>query len=72
MDTGLMRLVPRLPPRAEVILQVHDAVVVECDESDAEKVRSIVTESLSQEHSHEGLTIRFPADADVGRSWAEV
>jgi uracil-DNA glycosylase family 4 len=72
MDTGLERLVPELPPTAEVILQLHDAAVVECDEDDADKVSNLVTTCLSQEHTYEGMTIQYPADAEIGRSWADV
>jgi len=75
MDTGLLRLIDRLAdvdPSAEVILQIHDALVVECDEDRAEAVQALVTECLSQEHTHNGVTLSFPADAEIGDDWTEV
>lgn len=75
MDTGLLRLIDRLAdvdPTAEVILQIHDALVVECDEDHAEPVQALVTECLSQTHTVNGVTVEFPADAEIGNDWTEV
>jgi uracil-DNA glycosylase family 4 len=75
MNTGLLRLVDRLAdvdPSAEVILQIHDALVVECDEDHAEAVQSLVSECLYQQHTHNGVTVDFPADAEIGDDWTQV
>jgi uracil-DNA glycosylase family 4 len=75
MDTGLIRLVDRLgdvDPTAEVILQIHDALVVECDEDRAPDVQALVSECLHQEHTHNGVTVEFPADAEIGDDWTQV
>ncbi|UCC74934.1 MAG: hypothetical protein JSV86_10410 [Gemmatimonadota bacterium] len=75
MDTGLLRVVDALPdvdPTAEVILQVHDAIYVECDEDKADDVCTAVSDNLTQEHTHNGVTIHFPADAKIGDSWDKV
>jgi uracil-DNA glycosylase family 4 len=72
MNRGLWRLAPRLPKGAEIILQIHDAVVVECDEDQAEHVRDLVNESLTQEVTVDGVTVSFPAEADIGKDWASV
>jgi len=72
MGFGLSQLVAALPQGADVILQIHDAVVVECDEGQADEVAAIVKTTLSQSHTVDGVTIEFPVDAKIGASWADV
>lgn len=49
-------------------LQVHDQLVVECAESEAETVKAAVQESMQQVIG----PMRFPAEAKVGRTWKDV
>jgi DNA polymerase I-like protein with 3'-5' exonuclease and polymerase domains len=63
---------PRLPHDTFPILQIHDAVVFECDEDDQDLVKKLVVESFTREVTHEGITVNFPVDAKSGKSWAEV
>jgi DNA polymerase-1 len=72
MNRGLMHIMPKLPLTAFPILQIHDAAVFECDEDDGDKVKGLVKECFTQEVTHENVTIGFPIDVKVGRSWAEV
>jgi len=72
INLGLMDVMPRLPADAFPILQIHDAVVFECDEDDQELVKEIVVKSFTREVTHEGITVNFPVDARSGKSWAEV
>lgn len=72
MALGLRACMPRLPRGALPILQIHDACVFECAEADAERVKAIVLESFTQEHTYRGTTVAFPAEAKVGRSWADL
>ena len=54
--------------QAKLILQVHDELIVECPESEAERVREI----LSYEMEHTAvLAVPLTADAHIGHSWAE-
>lgn len=72
MNRGLMTILPRLPPSTFPILQIHDAAVFECDEDDAEKIKDLVVTCFTQEVEYEGVTLEFPVDAKIGKSWAEV
>ena len=54
--------------KAKLILQVHDELIVECPESEAERVREILTHEM--EHTAE-LSVPLTADAHIGHSWAE-
>ncbi len=53
---------------ARLILQVHDELIVECPEGEAEQVRGLL--AYEMEHAVE-LSLPLTADAHVGRSWAE-
>ena len=74
MATGLFRIMERLKSydNAFPILQIHDAMVFECYEEDAERLKEDVRECFEQEHTHNGVTIPFPVDPEIGRSWADV
>ena len=54
--------------RAKLILQVHDELIVECPEDEAERVREILKTEM--EHTAE-LSVPLTVDAHIGHSWAE-
>ena len=54
--------------QARLILQVHDELIVECPENEAERVRELLTWEM--EHTAQ-LAIPLTADAHIGHSWAE-
>jgi DNA polymerase-1 len=53
---------------AKLVLQVHDELIVECPEIEAEKVKLILTEEM--EHVAQ-LAVPLTAEAHVGKSWAD-
>ena len=55
-------------PEAELLLQVHDELIVECPEDEAERVREILKTEM--EHTAE-LSVPLTVDAHIGHSWAE-
>lgn len=72
VDIGVLALDPLRPNDCELIIQGHDALVYECDEDDAEEWAEIVTETLTQVHSHNGVEMIYPANAGVDKCWANV
>lgn len=72
INMGLRDIMPLLPATAFPILQIHDAVVFECDEDDQDLVKKLVVESFTREESYNGNTMLFPVDARAGKSWADV
>lgn len=55
-------------PSANLILQVHDELIVECDKKDAETVSGILkTEMENAVH----LSVKLIADAHFGKTWLE-
>ena len=53
---------------ARLVLQVHDELIVECPEQEAETVMQLITEEMT---SAAQLKVPLVADAHMGRSWYE-
>ena len=51
---------------ARLILQVHDELIVEAKENEAEKVARILQEEMEKAAT---LTVRLRADVNVGKTW---
>ena len=68
---AMIRVFERLKedvPNAKLILQVHDELIVECDEKDAEKVCELL-ETEMENAAH--LAVRLTAEAHSGKTWLE-
>jgi DNA polymerase-1 len=55
--------------RSRLILQIHDELLLEVPEAEAEKAKALVTEVMEGALK---LDVPLVADARLGRSWAEV
>ncbi len=55
-------------PTAKLILQVHDELIVECDEKDAENVCRLLAEEMS---ACADMAVELTADAAYGKNWLE-
>ena len=53
---------------ARLILQVHDELIAECPESEAERVAALLEEEMERAVT---LSVPLIAEAHSGRSWAE-
>ena len=54
--------------KSRLLLQVHDELIAECPEGEAELVRSLLTEEMS---GAAALSVPLTANAKIGRTWAE-
>ena len=54
--------------QARLLLQVHDELIVECPETEAEQVRALLAEEM--EHVAD-FSVPLTVDAKIGRTWAE-
>lgn len=54
--------------RSRLILQVHDELIVEAPDDEAEKVAAILTEEMESAVS---FNVKLPADANIGQNWLE-
>lgn len=71
MKIAMIRVFDRLEremPKAKLILQVHDELIVECPEGDADRVKAILKEEME---SAAILSVPLTADTSSGKSWYE-
>ncbi len=55
-------------PEAKLILQVHDELIVECPQAQAQEVAALVSREMEQVAS---LSVPLIAEAKIGKSWFE-
>ncbi len=70
MKRAMILLDERLPEGAEIIMQVHDSVLVECDEKLADKVGEILKTTM--EGVAPELDVKLDVDVKIGKNWGEV
>ena len=54
--------------QARLVLQVHDELIVECPEAEAERVAALLEEEMEQVVR---LSVPLPAEAHWGKNWLE-
>ena len=54
--------------QAKLIMQVHDELIVECPEDEAERVKALLTEEMEGVYD---LAVPLTADAHSGKNWLE-
>jgi len=80
MNNEILTLDERLRaecPSAHIIIQLHDAVDVECPEADVPRVERIIDEVMDREWSFCGVTRKFPIErkttfSSQGGTWYDV
>ena len=70
MKRAMIRVSRALPPSANLIMQVHDSLIVECDDSDATQVSDILKRTM--EGIAPELAIKLAVDVTTGRNWGEL
>lgn len=61
--------IEKVVPGAELLLQVHDAVYMQCWEKDVEQVATLMGESMKIPITLDGRTFVIPTDCKVGKNW---
>lgn len=57
-------------PSARQLLQIHDSILVECDEKDAQKVAGILKKTM--EAVDPDLPVKLLVDVSIGDNWGEL
>lgn len=58
--------------KAELVLSVHDQLVIECDDADAEAIATMLEDSMTHYIDGPAGRIKLEAEADINRSWDKV
>lgn len=70
MKRAMIKVDQALPKGAELVMQVHDSLIVECDEKVADEVADILKhemESVAPE-----LPIKLAVEVTIGKNWGEL
>ena len=70
MKRAMIKVDQKLPDGAELVMQVHDSLIVECDQNQAKEVAKILQtemESVAPE-----LKIKLAVEVTVGQNWGEL
>ncbi len=70
MKLAMIRLDSRLPKGAEMIMQVHDSIMVECEPSLVPEVKKVMKEVM--EGVCPELSVKLQVDVKEGKRWGEV
>lgn len=55
--------------KPKLLLQIHDSVIVECRESDADEVAKILKQTMEEAYP---LSIKQTVDVSIGKNWGEL
>ncbi|MBR3233190.1 hypothetical protein IKF74_02855 [Candidatus Saccharibacteria bacterium] len=70
MKLAMIRLDVQLPKGAEMIMQVHDSIMVECEPSLVAEVKKVMKEVM--ENVTPELKVKLLVDVSEGKKWSEV
>ncbi len=70
MKRAMINVDKALPDDARLILQVHDSLIIECDDSQVEEVSKILREKMEQVEPK--LPIKLAVDLTTGKNWGEL
>ena len=70
MKRAMILVDQKLPEGANMVLQIHDSIIVECDEDKADEVSKILQETM--ENVAPELKIKLAVEVTTGRNWGEL
>jgi DNA polymerase-1 len=70
MKLAMIEVAKKLPDNANMLLQIHDSILVECPQKEAEAVGKILKETM--ENTYTKLPVKFKADVSAGTNWGEL
>ena len=70
MKKAMIAVDQKLPNEAKLILQVHDSMIVECDEGYADEVSQILKDNM--ESVAPELPVKLAVDITKGHDWGEL
>ena len=70
MKRAMINVDKKLPASANMIMQVHDSLIIECDEKDTEEISRILKQEM--EHVAPELPIKLVVDVTIGNNWGEL
>jgi DNA polymerase-1 len=69
MKLAMVKIAEKLPPNVHILLQVHDSLIVECPEKEAEAVGEIMKQTMETAYD---LPVKLKTDVSIGKNWGEL
>ncbi len=70
MKKAMLAVDAALPEGAKLILQIHDSLIIECPEQDAEQLAALLKEKMEQVAPE--LPVKLAVDVKIGHNWGEL
>jgi DNA polymerase-1 len=70
MKLAMIEVDKKLPASAQMLLQIHDSILVEAPAKEAEAVGEIMKQTM--ENTYTKLPVKLKADISVGKNWGEL
>ena len=70
MKRAMIQIDKKLLEGAKQILQIHDSIIVECDENMAEEISAMLVKTMEEVAPE--LPIKLVAEVTTGRNWGEL
>ena len=70
MKRAMIKVDKALPKGAELIMQVHDSLIVEADEAIADEVAKILKSEMGKVAPE--LNIKLAVEVSIGKNWGEL
>ena len=70
MKIAMLDVEQKIAGRGQQILQIHDSILVETPEAEAEKVAKVLKDTM--ENVHPDLGVKLKVDVKIGKNWGEL
>jgi DNA polymerase-1 len=67
---AMVRLQEKLPKGCDMLLQIHDSIMVECPEENVDEVSALMVDEM--EKVYPDLGVKIKADVASGKNWGEL
>jgi DNA polymerase-1 len=69
MKIAMINIADKLPKDANMLLQIHDSILVEAPAKEADKVGKILKDTMESAYM---LPVKLKADISSGKNWGEL
>ena len=70
MKQAMIKVDELLPKGAEMILQIHDSIIVECDDAQVEEISKMLQETM--ENVAPKIPVKLAVEVTSGKNWGEL
>ena len=67
---AMVKVQEKLPKNAQMLLQIHDSILVEAPEKEADKISKMMKETM--EAVYPDLGVKLKVDIETGKTWGEL